>query len=347
MNIREKLIVPKCYYPWETVQSPIANAFDDEEKGWFENDYDFISKEGVERCKTQFMSRVATYMNPTCNNIDLMRPCARFMIYITLFDDYFGLTPVDELRPVANRVYQVMLSEDPRPDEIGILRQMAQARKEWLANGMPGYFIKRIAKNFYDFMVYGTIAEIPFKLAKEKKYPSLAHYMNFRQHSIGMFPFGDLIEPATNFAIPVYIYNHPIIQRCKQLLSYLIVIQNDFVSIFKEIETEGEIMNIIFILRNQYQISYQEACTEAMRLHDEYAKELEDLHQSVISFKGFEPYQKEVENYIYHIKLQVSGCENWYHNSGTNRYEQKGFVVPQYGREGDDIIIPQSIFVKE
>lgn len=30
--MREELIVPKCYYPWPTVNSNIANAFDDEEK---------------------------------------------------------------------------------------------------------------------------------------------------------------------------------------------------------------------------------------------------------------------------------------------------------------------------
>jgi hypothetical protein len=80
-----------------------------------------------------------------------------------------------------------------------------------------------------------------------------------------------------------------------------------------------------------------------MRIHDEYVKELDDLHASL---PDFSPYQEETYNYVYHIKLQVSGCENWYHNSGTKRYETKGFIVPKYGREGDDIIIRHSSFVK-
>lgn len=341
--MKEGLIVPRCYYPWPTIQSPIANAFDEEEIEWLENDYNFIPEAGRNKIRRQFLSRVATYMNPTCDDLDRMRPCARLMDYITIFDDYFGLTPAKELKSIADRVYQVMLNEDPRPDEIGILRQMAQARKEWVENGMPKFYIERVARNFYEFIVYGMLEEVPFKQAEKRTYPLLAHYFSFRKYSIGMWPFGDLIDPAVNFALPVHIYNHPVIQRCREILSLIIVIQNDFASIKKEIEIEAECMNIIFILRNQYKLSYEEACTEAVRLHDEYVRELDDLHKSL---PDFGPYQEDVYNHVYHIKLQISGCENWYYNSGTARYQPKEFIVPQYGREGDDIIIQHRKFVE-
>lgn len=344
MTIREELIVPKCYYPWETVQSPIANAFDEEEKEWYDNDYTFISEEGIKRCKPQFLSRVATYMNPTCKNIDLMRPCARLMIYITIFDDYFGITPRDELKVMADRVYEVMMGDEPTPDEIGILRQMAQARKEWLANGMPQFWIDRVSINFYEFIMYGMAEEIPFRQVENRTYPLLAHYLSFRKYSIGMWPYGDLIDPATDSPLPVHLYNHPIVQRCREILSLVIVIQNDFASIKKELEIESESLNIIFILSNQYNLSYQDSCTEAMKLHDAYCQELDDLHTSLPDFGEF---QEVVYDHIQHIKLQISGCANWYYNSGTNRYEPKGFIVPQYGREGDEIVIPHSVFVKK
>lgn len=346
MNIREELIIPKCKYPWETIESPIANAFDEEEKSWYDNDYTFISEEGIKRCKPQFLSRVATYMNPTCNSIARMRPCARLMIYITIFDDFFGLTPADELQAQANRVYEVMMGDDPAPDEIGILRQMAQARKEWIANGMPQFWIERVSKNFYEFIVYGMKEEIPFKQAEKITYPLLPHYFSFRKYSIGMWPYGDLIDPATNSPLPVHIYNHPVIQRCRELLSLVITIQNDFASLMKEIEIEKECLNIIFILRHHENLSYQEACDKAMKLHDDYCQELDDLHKSLHHLKLGE-FQEMAHDHVYHIKLQISGCANWYYNSGTKRYEHKAFIVPQYGREGDDIQIPHSIFVKK
>ncbi|WP_449398428.1 hypothetical protein [Chryseobacterium wanjuense] len=169
--MREELIVLKCQYPWPTVNSPIANAFDDEEKDWYDSDYTFISEEGIKRCKPQFLSRVATYMNPTCDSIERMRPCARLMIYITLFDDFFGLTPRNELKIMADRVYEVMMGDEPRPEEIGILRQMALARKEWIANGMPRFWIERVSKNFYEFIMYGMAEEIPFKQSEKEHIP--------------------------------------------------------------------------------------------------------------------------------------------------------------------------------
>jgi hypothetical protein len=243
--MRDELIVPRCYYPWPTIDSPIANAFDEEELVWYDEDYAYMTEEGVKRSKPQVLSRVATYMHPTCDNIQHMRPCARLMNYITLFDDYFGLTPAKELKALADRVYEVMMSEDPRPEEIGILRQMAQARKEWIKNGMPQFWIERVSKNFYEFIVYAMMEEIPFKQAKNRTYPTLAHYLSFRKYSIGMWPYGDLIDPASNFALPVHIYNHPIIQRCRELLGLIITIQNDFASLKKELEIESECLNII------------------------------------------------------------------------------------------------------
>ncbi|SHG20489.1 terpene synthase family protein [Pedobacter caeni] len=340
--MNEELVVPKCYYPWATIPSPIATDFDQEEIAWYDNDYTFISEEGIKRCKIQQLSQVATYMNPTCDSIERMRPCARLMIYITLFDDYFGLTPVKELKAIADRVYEVMLGDDPQPDELGILRQMAEARKEWEVF-MPRFWIERVSLNFYEFIVYGMLEEAPFKLAEKRTYPTLAHYFSFRKYSIGMGPFGDLIDPCTNFALPVHIHKHPLIKRANELLALIIVIQNDFASLKKELDIEGEFMNIVFILRHHYQLSYQEACIEGMRIHDEYAKELNEIHASL---PDFSPYQEEASNYVYHIKLQISGCADWYYNSGTKRYESKAFIVPQYGREGDDIFIPHRDFVK-
>lgn len=42
--------------------------------------------------------------------------------------------------------------------------------------------------------------------------------------------------------------------------------------------------------------------------------------------------------------FSVSGYENWHYNSGTKRYESKGFIVPKYGREGNDNAIPHRFF---
>ncbi|GEN74055.1 terpene synthase family protein [Chryseobacterium lathyri] len=329
-----KLIIPKPTYPWPTIQSPIADSFADEVLSWYDKDYTFTSQEAVKRYKKQNMSQVATYMQPTTINIDHMRPLVRFVMYITIFDDYFELAPLHELRSVRDRIFEVMMGDDPNPNEIGLYRQMAAARKEWLLQGMPQFWIERISTNFYDYITYGVMEETPFKLAKTRIYPSLAHYFVIRKYSIGMMPYGDLIDPGLNFALPVHIYQHPIIQRLMQLLCFLITIQNDLASLPKEMVRQSEMMNIVFVLQNEYKISIEEALAETMRIHDEFVAEMDSLHASL---PDFSPYQKETCNYVYHIKLMASGCQNWYDNAGSTRYKTQGFIIPQYGKEEEEL----------
>lgn len=325
--MKQELIVPRPKYPWPTIISPLTYALDEEEKTWYDNDYsNFLPAESIKRYKRQNLVQDAAYMSPTTTNLDHLRPIGRFMIYITVFDDTFEVTPLKEFIPVRDRVFEVMMGEDPGPNEIGILRQMAAARKEWLENGMPQFWIERISTNFHHFMTYGMMEELPYKLSKT--YPSLAHYLLIRVYSIGMLPYGDLIEPGTGFALPVHIYNHPIIQRLKYLLSLVLAIQNDIASIRKELSIGTEIVcNIIPILQHEYKISFEEACTEALRIHDEYVKEMVSLRASL---PDFSPYQKETDNYVYHMGLMATGCEAWYYNAKSNRYNAHGFIVPPY-----------------
>ena len=123
-----------------------------------------------------------------------------------------------------------------------------------------------------------------------------------RAYSIGMVTYGDLIEPATGFALPINIYKHPVIQRLVIILAKIIAIQNDYASIKKELTIESERFNIIFILQNEYKISFEEACMEGLRIHDEFVKEMESLS---VCLPDFSPYQKEVENYVYHMKILI------------------------------------------
>lgn len=62
-------------------------------------------------------------MNPTCDIIERMRPCARLMIYITLFDDFFGMTPAKELKIMADRVYEMMEEIPFKQGEIELIQR--------------------------------------------------------------------------------------------------------------------------------------------------------------------------------------------------------------------------------
>lgn len=328
--MKKELQIPIPKYPWAYIPSPLMFAFDEVEKQWIEEDYSYLGPESMRRYIKQNLVKVAAYMSPTTSDPDMLRPICRFLLYETCFDDYVEIMPVEEIAVLRDRVFEVMTGDKVRPDEIGILRQMEQARKEWIANGMPQFWIERMAKCFWEFITYGIMEENNFKFTKT--YPTLPRFLLIRSRSIGQIAYGNMIDPAVGFALPEHIYEHPTIQRILFLHAVIIAIQNDFASIRKEMASDSDNFNIILLFRHTGQLSFEEAFAKAMRLHDDFVVELEEISQCL---PNFSPYQKEADNYVYHAKLMVTCLNEWYYRSGTKRYELEGFITPKYGVEGE------------
>lgn len=328
--MKEQLQIPIPKYPWPYIESPLVFAFNEIEKQWIEEDYAFMGPESVRKYIKQNIVKVSPFMSPTTTNPDLLLPVCRFLLYETYFDDYVEIMPLEEVIELRDRAFQVMTGDSVRPDEIGMFRQMEQARKEWIANGMPQFWINRMAKSFWEFVTYGIMEETHFKLTQT--YPTLARYLLIRSRSIGQLAYVDMIDPAIGSALPDPIHQHPAIQRVLFLQSIIIGIQNDFASIRKEMATENENFNIILLFHHTHHLSFEEALAEAMRIHDEFVVELEEISQCM---PDFGTYQKEAENYVYHTKLMVTCLNEWYYTSGTKRYTPHGFATPKYGTTGE------------
>ncbi|GAA0522986.1 terpene synthase family protein [Chitinophaga japonensis] len=322
------LNVPKPVYPWPVFQSPFVGAFNEEECNWYDEDYQFLSPEARARYKENRLADVGAFMVPTVTDRDKVRAVARFVIYMTVTDDYVELLPLKEIAAFRDRVFEVMMGDEPRPEEKGILRQMQTNRKEWIAFGMPDSWIKRIAMNYkYRFLNDGTMEESPYKISKDV--PPLPLFHLIRANSIGMIPFIDQICTLTGFALPDYIYKHTVIQRIVMLQAIIVALQNDFATIRKELSIESETFNIITLLQHHNKISFDEACTAGMRMHDEFVEEFVTLADHL---PDFSPYQKETEEFIFYIKQMISGLNSWYYNSGSKRYQVGGFPVPPNGK---------------
>lgn len=323
-----ELNVPKPVYPWTTLQSPFAGTLNEEENNWYDEDYQFLSKDAMARYKKMRLIDVGPFMVPAATEKARVLHATRFAIYMTVTDDYVELLPVKEIAAFRDRIFEVMMGDDPRPDEKGILRQMQTNRKEWIALGMPDFWLERIAKNYkYRFVTDGIMEESPFKISKD--IPSIPLFHLIRANSIGMIPFVDLICPTTGFALPDFIYRHTVIQRIIMLQAIIVALQNDFATIGKELAIESEIFNIITLLQHHHKLSFEEACIEGMKIHDEFVNEFVTLSNHL---PDFSPYQKETEEFIYYIKQMISGLNDWYYKSGTKRYEAGGFAVPPNGK---------------
>ncbi|MBS0029254.1 terpene synthase family protein [Chitinophaga sp. 22321] len=315
--------IPK--YPWPYFIGRFSEEFYEEENNWIDTDYTFMSEGTREKYKRHGLAQATSYMFPACTTMEQIRPIARFMVWLTLYDDYHEVCPVHELAGIRDHIMDVMLGEAPRPDDIGLIRQVARSREEFLPY-VNDYWFERWAQSFYRYTTYGIMEETPYKLAK--RCPTLDNLMFIREYSISMYPYGDPVEPSINFIAPRYVSEHPVIQRLKALMCRIMAIQNDLASLKKELAIDTEILNIVVVIMHQFKVSVEEACTESLRMHDEYVREFAEIQANLPNFGAI---QKDVENFVYHMALMITGLGAWYYGGNSIRYSTPGaFPKPEY-----------------
>ncbi|MCQ9637613.1 terpene synthase family protein [Chryseobacterium sp. WG23] len=313
-------------YPWPYEIGPFSQSFYEEQNGWIDTDYLFMSEVARTKYKNQGLVETASYMFPAASSKELVRPMARFIVWFTLFDDYHKLCPVHQLVDIRDYIMDVMMGQKPKADDIGLIRQVALSREELLPYVNDDWF-HRWTKDFYNFTTYGMMEEIPYRL--KKQFPALDTLLLVCEYSISIYPYVNLVEPSINFIIPNFISEHPVIKRLKMLMCRIMAIQNDFASIEKELAVDTEVLNIILVIRNQYKVSLEEACTEAMNIHDNYVKEFVELQNNLPDF-GL--HQKNMDRFVHNMALMISGLGAWYHKGRSTRYKTPGeFPKPEYG----------------
>ncbi|SEN71766.1 hypothetical protein SAMN04488505_11275 [Chitinophaga rupis] len=318
--------VPVLQYPWPYEIGPFSESFNEEEINWIDTDYTFMSEATRRKYKGHGLAQATSYMFPGATSIEHIRPIARFMVWLTLYDDYYEVCPVNELADIRDHIIEIMLGGNPGPDDIGLLRQVALSREEFRPYVNNDWF-QRWAQSFYDYTTYGIMEETPYKLSTQ--FPTLNNLLLIREYSISMYPYGDPVEPSINFIVPDHISKHPVIRRLKMLMCRIMAIQNDFASIEKELAVATEVLNIILVIKHQYKISIEEAITEAMRIHDDYVAEFVEIQNNLPNFGS---YQKDIERFVHYMTLMISGLGAWYHKGRSTRYKAPGeFPKPEYG----------------
>ncbi|KAF3999472.1 terpene synthase family protein [Glaciimonas immobilis] len=317
---------PILTYPWPCITSSLEDALLEEEITWLDSDYDFLSDAAREKYKQHDLANLAVFVMPYIRDYERLRPAARYVLWLSIFDDYYELCPVNELALIRDRYVNVILGKEPNSNDIGLLRQVAQFRKEVL-NFMPSELLERVAMDFHDYVTYGMMEEYPLKLIKPKRYPSLIRLLSIREYAIGMYPYFHMVDLAISYALPRHIYIHPVIKHIKRLLSLILMIQNDFASLKRDAVRETEIMNIVLVIQHENKISQEDAYFEAIRLHDAYVAEAVALHRNLPNFGSD---HAATDDYICHMELTVASTNKFYYSVKTKRFAPYAYPEPEY-----------------
>ncbi len=316
--------LPAGHYPWPDTINPHVTQMGKEMEEWIDTDYITWPEKIREKYKKMVLHDALARMLPYLGDYKV-RPLNRFMLLLTSFDDQHELLSAAELEKCNKRMMEVLDGVTPLPGEKGWYSQLALVRDECKAF-MPAIWMQRFAEELNDFIMYGMAGEAPFK--SSKRIPSLAHYMAFREYSIGMRPFLIASEWMPDNILPEKITRHPVLKRLLALAARIVAWQNDIHSLRKEYGKETEVLNIVLVVQHEYQLSLEEAVKESMRIHEADVAEFVSLHKNL---PDFGEYNEAVDIYTVGLGIQTQAINSYYVNSGTHRYHIRGtgFAWPE------------------
>lgn len=145
--------------------------------------------------------------------------------------------------------------------------------------------------------------------------PDVTTFKEMRTFTSCSYPFMNLILITDRIALPPEAINHPIVKRLELATDNVISWANDIFSVRKEIKA-GNNCNLVTVLREEYQISLQEAFDRAAELHNAEVRLFIDLSAQLPSF-GTE-IDANLERYLLGLRCWIRGNLDW--SIETERY---------------------------
>ncbi|TDW96903.1 terpene synthase family protein [Dinghuibacter silviterrae] len=152
-----------------------------------------------------------------------------------------------------------------------------------------------------------------------RKKPSLDEYFQQRQYFGAAHLSTDALEGIAGIDVPQFILDEPIIQRLTELCRNAICFSNDLFSLAKEIEEKnnGGEFNLVFILKEKYNLTLSEAIQLAADIHDDTVNEFLELSGGI--FKYGDRFNIILKEYVDALGILMRGNIEW-STKDTARY---------------------------
>ncbi|SHM64168.1 terpene synthase family protein [Chryseobacterium polytrichastri] len=303
----EEFYLLSLNYPWAAdLINPHVKELGPELNEWLDTEYPFLSLEIREKYKQGNYHIATARMVPFTPSYAHISACSRFMIWVSIVDDYVGMCTAEEVEELRKRFIDILEGSNPLPDAADLDHVLAKLRDEYLAVSSPE--VLKLFTYFLDrYIEYGLKAEAPFRTSQT--FPKLEHYKLIREYCIGMYAYEPWAELSLGYVLPEVIEKHPVILRIRALTARIIGWQNDFYSIKKEIKKKGEVMNLVLILMHEQNIPLEQAIEQARMIHDNDVAEFVALQNNLPDFGEWSERTTKVVEYL---SLMISGLNTWY-----------------------------------
>ncbi|WP_157977068.1 terpene synthase family protein [Taibaiella helva] len=314
--------LPQGFYPWPDLINPHAEQMGKDMDGWIDNDYTFLTEKQRVTYKKMRLHMCTARMWPDLTYEQAI-PCNRFMLQYVALDDQMEDLPLEEIQQLRIRCTDILRGAQPRPEENALYHHMALIRDEFRAL-MPDIWVERFIFYFYQSFRYGIELEYPYKIAQRP--PSLTLFKTIREYSVLMRPYLIFGEIESGLVLPEHIFEHIVVQKMISHMTLVVAWQNDIHSLPKEMAKGTEVFNLIFVLQQEYNLSLQDACAEALHIHNEELANAVALHSE---YREFGEYQEHVDKFVHYAGVGLQGVNSFYLETERYRHGGAGFAWPE------------------
>lgn len=190
----------------------------------------------------------------------------------------------------------------------------ATAHPEWMT---------RFTHSVASYLKYTTL---PIESIKTNGYWNVDKYISHREQVSGMYPTVDLIEYASRICLPQSAVDHPFLQSMRRLTAQYCCLLNDLFSYHKEVVEGGSQFNLLHILQESWNLSFDEALHEGVRRLNYIAADYRQLADYATRW------QNDTSRYL--IEIYVNGMSDqfvaaWHWQMSTNRYRSPDSPIPE------------------
>lgn len=153
--------------------------------------------------------------------------------------------------------------------------------------------------------------------------PTVAEYVTMRPYTGALFADVEAIEIIEKVYLPSHILQHFIVQRLVLACNNIVCWANDIFSCAKEAK-QGDVHNLVLVLKHERNISLQDAVDETARMHNEEVKLFTALEKLLPSF-GPEM-DLELERFLSVLRSWITANYDWSFLD-TGRYQVREVEV--------------------
>ncbi len=308
---------PVLYCPFPSAINQHCDAAYQRTLNWVRS-FNLVTDESVYRSLlTVKFDVLAAHAYPYASLEDL-EIFINFTFWVFVVDDEFekaGLSKQLEILESSHaRLVEIMKKEAELTDiDTPAVRALADIiQKLCHLPYVTSEWVLRFTKNIEDYF-QGTRWEA--RNNSQGITPDIATFMKIRTFASAIYCFLDLILIMNRIALPPEVIQHPIVKRLELATNNIVAWSNDIFSCEKETKA-GINLNLVTVLRQEYQISLQEAFDRAAELHNAEVQLFIDLSAQLPSF-GTE-IDANLERYLLGLRSWIRGTLDW--SVKTGRY---------------------------